>query len=181
MIMFGAWKKVMRRNVRVRRVNHTYLEHKEQARALIQSRLVHLNQSYQLIYHRVAIRDQRRCWGSCSSKGNLNFSYKLLFLPPCLRDYIIVHELCHLRVLNHSSDFWSVVAEVMPDYNMRALALHKLERTVGTAVRNLQALTHNSCQFCVDLSPAVHGRATPYPVLKEISHSDVVTGVTSNI
>lgn len=115
-----------------------YLQNKEAARALIQARLEHYNQHYQLTYHRVAIRDQRRRWGSCSSKGNLNFSYKLLFLPACLRDYVILHELCHLRELNHSAAFWNTMAEVMPDYNERAHALGRFERTHGTAVANLK-------------------------------------------
>ena len=147
--MFRGWKKVIRLAVVRKRVNRTYLLHKETARALIHTRLEYFNQYYRLTYQRVSIRDQKRCWGSCSSRGNLNFSYKLLFLPPCLRDYVIVHELCHLRVLNHSADFWLVVGEVLPDYAERATALRQLERTVGTAARTLHSLKHpGSCQFC---------------------------------
>ncbi len=148
--MFTGWKIIRRRvQKKSKRVNRSYELHKEAARSLIHARLEYFNQYYHETYNRVAIRDQRRCWGSCSSKGNLNFSYKLLFLPPCLRDYVIVHELCHLRVLNHSTDFWMVVAEVMPDYAERAATLRVLEQTTGTAVRNLQALKHDaSCTFC---------------------------------
>lgn len=136
----------------------SYLLHKEVARGLIIKQLEYFNQYYKLPYNRVAIRDQKRCWGSCSSKGNLNFSYKLLFLPPCLRDYVIVHELAHLRVLNHSASFWSVVCELMPDCQERAAALRKLERTIGTGVRTLQSLKHNSstCKFCqIDAEPGI--------------------------
>ena len=149
--MFLGWKKVQRRVVRKKpKVHRSYTLHKEEARTLIHARLEYFNQYYGHAYHRVAIRDQRRCWGSCSSKGNLNFSYKLLFLPPCLRDYVIVHELCHLRVLNHSRDFWNVMAEVMPDYAERALALRTLERTHGTALTTLQKMNHEPgvCSFC---------------------------------
>ncbi len=85
-------------------VTKHYLLHKEMARAVVLERLHYFNQFYGLEWKRVAIRNQRRCWGSCTELGNLNFSYKILFLPPELRDYIIVHELCHLRELNHSSD-----------------------------------------------------------------------------
>ncbi len=68
------------------------------------------------MWNRVAIRNQRRCWGSCSANKNLNFNYKILFLPPHLADYIIVHELCHLTHLHHGKDFWDLVGEQVPNY-----------------------------------------------------------------
>jgi predicted metal-dependent hydrolase len=151
--MRRLWSVLSRRLRPVRRVNKTYQLHKEAARRLIHSRLEYFNQYYGLTYNRVSIRDQRRCWGSCSSKGNLNFSYKLLFLPPCLSDYVIVHELCHLRVLNHSTTFWNVVAEVFPDYAVRVNALRTLERTKGTAVVTLKKLIHPvNCPHCAYIS-----------------------------
>ncbi len=171
--MLGIWNIVKRHRRPVKRVNKTYQLHKETARTLITSRLQHFNQFYRLTYNRVAIRDQRRCWGSCSAKGNLNFSYKLLFLPACLRDYVIVHELAHLRVLNHSADFWAVVAEVMPDYAERAQALRRLERTVGTAVTHLQraSATHpQSCVWCTCVNDINYMQ-----VVKETELSAVVT------
>ena len=70
-------------------------------------------------YRRVSIKDQKTCWGSCSRKGNLNFNYKLLFLPEHLQDYVIVHELAHLVELSHSRRFWAVVAGVLPDWRVR--------------------------------------------------------------
>ncbi|PJC55877.1 hypothetical protein CO026_03305 [Candidatus Kaiserbacteria bacterium CG_4_9_14_0_2_um_filter_41_32] len=128
------------RKIKKRTPNALYLDNKETARALIHERLIHFNQYYNFSYNRVAIRNQRRCWGSCSSKGNLNFSYKLLFLPADLRDYVILHELCHLRELNHSRRFWDTMAEVMPDYKERSVALRHIERTKGTAVANLKTI-----------------------------------------
>lgn len=129
--------------------NSSYYTHKEEARMLILSQLDFFNQDNMFIFNRVAIRDQKRCWGSCSSKGNLNFSYKLLFLPPCLRDYIIVHELCHLNVLNHSANFWGVVLGQMPDYKRRMLELRILERSIGTSITALKKyqLLH-TCPSC---------------------------------
>ena len=104
-----------------------YLKHKEAARALVLERLEHFNQYYGYSWNRVAIRNQRRCWGSCTELGNLNFNYRLLFLPPELRDYIIVHELCHLKELNHSPRFWALVAEQLPEYNVYRKALRVIK------------------------------------------------------
>ena len=134
-----------------KRTNTSYLVHKELARNLIVERLQFFNTKGEFTYSRVAIRDQRRCWGSCSSKGNLNFSYKLLFLPACLRDYIIVHELCHLKVLNHSASFWAEVEARMPDYVSRMHHLRTIEKTLGTSVVALKKYqaTH-TCVICAD-------------------------------
>lgn len=65
---------------------------------------------------RCAIRMQKTRWGSCSSAGNLNFNLKLYALPAHLMDYVVVHELAHLNVLNHSPAFWSLVATQYPEY-----------------------------------------------------------------
>lgn len=67
-------------------------------------------------YTRITIRDQKTRWGSCSSTGTLSFNYRLMFAPPRVLDYVVVHELCHLTHMNHSRDFWNLVASVMPDY-----------------------------------------------------------------
>lgn len=64
----------------------------------------------------MAIRNQKSRWGSCSTKGNLNFNYKLAIIPSHLADYVIVHELCHLGEFNHSQKFWDLVAKTMPGY-----------------------------------------------------------------
>lgn len=67
-------------------------------------------------FNRIAIKDQRTVWGSCSRKGNLNFNYRLVMAPEKVLEYIIVHELSHLKEPNHSPRFWKVVESVMPDY-----------------------------------------------------------------
>lgn len=86
------------------------------ARSIIHSRLEFFNCHYNFVYNRVAIKNQKTCWGSCSQKANLNFNYKIINLPEEMRDYVIVHELCHLQELNHSKRFWNLVSEVVPNY-----------------------------------------------------------------
>lgn len=96
-----------------------YEKHKESARVFIKERLNYYAPMYGYTVGVVAIRNQQTRWGSCSSKGNLNFNYKLFLLPLELADYVIVHELCHLKEMNHSKRFWALVSESLPDYRER--------------------------------------------------------------
>jgi predicted metal-dependent hydrolase len=74
----------------------------------------------------VRVRDQRRRWGSCGTNGTIRFNFRLVMAPPDLIDYVVVHELAHLRVPNHSRVFWDEVARFMPDYAERRARLNKL-------------------------------------------------------
>lgn len=84
----------------------------------IRSRLDHYQPLTGGQYNRVTVRAQRSRWGSCSSKHNLNFNWKLILAPPQCLDYVVIHELCHLTEFNHSPRFWSLVEAQMKDYKV---------------------------------------------------------------
>jgi predicted metal-dependent hydrolase len=105
-----------------------YLAHKEAARVFVTQRLQELNQVYNYKYKRISIRRNSSRWGSCSSKGTLSFDYRILFLAPHLQDYLLVHELCHLKEMNHGECFWDLVAKAIPDYKEHKRELQKTHR-----------------------------------------------------
>lgn len=95
-------------------------QYKIVTKKLFLARLEHFNKFYNFQYHKVTVRSASTRWGSCSKQGNLNFNYRLCLLEPKLLDYIVVHELCHLKEFNHSKAFWQLVAKKFPDYkNLR--------------------------------------------------------------
>ena len=93
-----------------------YKKYAKLAKVVVRSQLEFFNQQYGFTYNRIAIKNQKTCWGSCSQKANLNFNYRIINLSQDLRDYVIVHELCHLKELNHSRNFWKLVAQAVPNY-----------------------------------------------------------------
>ena len=86
------------------------------AKEILPPRVAYFAQMLGVSYGRITIRNQRTRWGSCSSKGNLNFNFLLVLVPAEVRDYVVVHELCHLKEMNHSKDFWNLVEGILPDY-----------------------------------------------------------------
>ncbi len=106
--------------------------YRAQARVIIEERLTHWNAHYNLTWASVTIKSQKTRWGSCSRRGNLNFNWRLMLAPPAILDYVVIHELCHLREHNHAPAFWALVERACPDYrdHRRWLRLHGHELTL---------------------------------------------------
>ncbi len=117
-----------RRRSRSTTLTKHYRTNRTLAKAIITHKVHQWNELLGFRLGRITIRNQRSRWGSCSAYGNLNFNYKLIFLPERLLDYVIVHELCHLQELNHSPAFWSLVADIMPEYPKYIKELRQYER-----------------------------------------------------
>lgn len=92
----------------------------------ILERLEFWNRVYGFSWKSVAIRNQKTRWGSCSRRGTLSFNYRLILLAPELLDYVVVHELCHLKEFNHSRAFWELVGRGIPDWRARRAELKKI-------------------------------------------------------
>ena len=97
----------------------------DDAKRIIPMRVEYYANQMCVTYKRITIRAQRTRWGSCSSKDNLNFNCLLMLAPDDVLDYVVVHELCHLKEMNHSKRFWAEVEKVLPDYRMSYAWLKK--------------------------------------------------------
>lgn len=95
------------------------VELRKSARQLLPAKVAYYADIMGLKYGRITITSAKTRFGSCSSKGNLSFSYRLMMYPEAAIDYVVVHELAHLKEMNHSPAFYKVVAKVLPDYKER--------------------------------------------------------------
>jgi|GEM_PF-3534071 len=95
------------------------------ARALFDSRVRHWSSAMGVSPRRVFLKNQKTLWGSCSSRGNLNFNRALADAPPEVVDYVVIHELAHLKEMNHSRRFWAVVESWCPDQKQSRLWLRQ--------------------------------------------------------
>ena len=103
---------------------------REKAKAYLPSRVSFYSKQMGLFPTGVKITSARSRWGSCSGKNSLCFSFRLMLLPDDLMDYVIVHELAHIKEKNHSARFYAVVAEYLPDYKQRISALKAISPTL---------------------------------------------------
>ena len=102
----------------------------DRALSVIPERVKHYAKIIGVTYGRITIRNQRSRWGSCSAKGNLNFNCLLMLAPPEVLDSVIVHELCHRKVMNHSDKFYKEVLRIFPNYSV----CHKWLKENGDAL-----------------------------------------------
>ena len=108
-------------------------------RDLVSERVELFASIMQVSYNRITVRVQRSRWGSCSSKGNLNFNCLLALVPMDVLDYVVVHELAHLKQMNHSKLFWKEVSSVLPEYKTSKRWLKENGTSLISRIRNKKA------------------------------------------
>lgn len=91
----------------------------EKSSKIIKQRVNRYSKLLNMFPKKVIIKDQKKRWASCSKDGTLRFNWRISMAPVSIIDYIVVHELCHLKIKNHSSDFWKLLSIAMPDYQNR--------------------------------------------------------------
>lgn len=91
----------------------------EKSTKIIKQRVNRYSKLLNLFPKKIIIKDQKKCWASCSRDGILRFNWRIAIAPISIVDYVVVHELCHLKIKNHSSDFWKLLSIAMPDYQNR--------------------------------------------------------------
>lgn len=96
-----------------------FLKHKSLALKLAREAVLLASRHYGFKFGKISVKNQKTRWGSCSKKGNLNFNYRIVYLPDDLLFYLAVHEVCHLKEMNHSQKFWQLVSETVPDYKIK--------------------------------------------------------------
>ena len=97
----------------------------KEARKILPSRLEELARTMGISYNQVSLRKQKTRWGSCNSKGNISLNCLLVRVPDEVRDYVLIHELCHRRHMNHSKAFWTMVEKYDPEYREHRKWLRK--------------------------------------------------------
>jgi predicted metal-dependent hydrolase len=99
------------------------LWYKAQARRVISQGVALHAKHNNFVYQKIRISSARTRWGSCSSNGTLSFTWRLVMAPPEVLDYVVLHELVHTKIKNHSRKFWEKLGEIMPDYKLRVIWL----------------------------------------------------------
>lgn len=99
--------------------------YRTKAAAVINELVIHHSRAMGIAAPHFSVTGARRRWGSCGTNGRLNFAWRLAMAPPDLVEYVVVHELCHLRRRDHSPAFWALVAALLPDYRQRRRRLHE--------------------------------------------------------
>ena len=128
---FAAWAAYVRLLAGFEAATVAFAARRREAKLRLPARMAPYERLLGVEAKRVSIRAQRTRWGSCSSHGTICLNWRLLLLPSDLCDYVLVHELCHLRHLDHSAKFWSLVERVFPDYEERERRLESLQGSLA--------------------------------------------------
>jgi len=115
----------VRKSIPLHNTYGRYEDNKNKAYEFAVQKIEQFNEAYGYTIKRVSIKNQKTIWGSCSRKGNINLNYKIVFLPERMAEYIVVHELCHIKEHNHSVRFWDLVAQTFPDHKAIRKQLRK--------------------------------------------------------
>lgn len=118
----------------VRMTQEEVTQYKTQAKEYLRLKCRYFSEIMGLRHGEIKINGAKTRWGSCNRKGDVNFTWRLLLAPEELVDYVVVHELAHLKEMNHSDRFWSIVERTMPDYRERREKLRELERRIELVV-----------------------------------------------
>ncbi len=110
---------------------------KRTAQSAFPEALADLSERTGIAFRRCTVRLQSSRWGSCSADGNISLNAKLLFFPPEIAEYVMIHELCHRREMNHSAAFWREVSAFLPDWKARRRELRRLSEGLPEALRRL--------------------------------------------
>ncbi|MBS4538646.1 M48 family metallopeptidase [Clostridium sp. D2Q-11] len=104
--------------------------YRERTEEIILEKIKYYEKYFNVVPNKIKIKEQKRIWGSCSSKKNLNFNWRLSMAPISVIEYIVVHEMCHLIHMNHSKKFWNLVGDIMPNYKEKREWLKKYSATI---------------------------------------------------
>ena len=129
----SAQNKLSERNSAKKVIRMTQQEeakYKKQAKAFLNQKCQTFAEQMGLRHGSVKVNGAKTRWGSCNRKGDINFTYRLLFAPEELIDYVVVHELAHTKEMNHSVNFWAIVEQIMPDYKTRRKKLREFQHQV---------------------------------------------------
>lgn len=128
-IFFKKPKPKVRKRKALKVKDVSWKKHKTQAQNKVTKIISELHLPKGFEYNKITIKNQKTIWGSCSSKKNLNFNYRIIYLPDDLAKYLVVHEFCHLKHMNHSKNFWEQVEMFLPDYKILRRKLREFTRT----------------------------------------------------
>ncbi len=115
-----------------------FTQEKKLAKAHFAKRLSEISNTHAISYNKFRLSSAKTRWGSCSRKRNINLNWRLIFAPPGILDYVIMHELSHLTHMNHSKAFWAHVERMMPDYKTHRAWLKKNGRLLSRATNKIQ-------------------------------------------